>query len=159
MFIFTIQIMYLFHQKPLRKFIRRLRWLSILRIRIRASCTRLVNGLKSHTECTLPKAWCGIIRPPEKVWITEYELDRLGFWVRSGYVIGVPLRWRRVKCWGWKNVTFVEKNIRSDLDVKRPISRVVKDEDTRKSRGRIKRRAGLDTKFRISSKKHEWDGW
>ena len=84
-------------------------------------CTYLIHGLERQPERTLPESRVGEVRLPQQVRVAEHPFNRFlvypGDLLRWGVYVGPaddPAR---------------ADDVKRDLDVERPVARVVEDED------------------------------
>ena len=79
-------------------------------------CTYLIYGLERQPERTLPEPRLREVRLPQQVRVAEHELDG-----RAGAVRGVRV--------GRAEDAAGADRVERELDVERPVARVVEDED------------------------------
>ena len=106
----------------------------------------LVHGLESFTERALADARLWEVRLPQQVGVAEHQLDRGAATISGTGIRGLlrvgwgPLAVRqRLLIWGGGRVEVRAADdaartddVEDDLDVERPVPRVVEDEDRRK---------------------------
>ena len=84
-------------------------------------CTYLIHGLECQPERTLPESRLGEVRLPQQVRVAEHHFNRFLVYPGALLLWGIDV--------GPADDPARADDVERDLDVERPVARVVEDED------------------------------